>query len=197
MTLSAFSPPHASTGPSASLATNVSASSTVVFPSGFAKEAKLNQASSPKKPKTYHIHPKNTLLVRTYDQVLANGTSSEPSFTVLDARSPGRFAGSDPEPRPTLPSGHMPNSINVPFQEVLNPETGEMLPPEKLREVFSRRGVDLGEGEIVASCGSGITASVLFLALERAAGGERRRMGVYDGSWTEYAGREGSPILKK
>ena len=103
---------------------------------------------------------------------------------VLDARAAGRFAGTAPEPRPGLPSGHMPGSRNIPSTSLLNPD-GTMLPPETLRAMFAAQGAD-GTKPVVTSCGTGVTATILTLGMVRAG----LPIGaVYDGSWTEWAGR--------
>lgn len=106
---------------------------------------------------------------------------------VIDARSRGRWAGNDPEPRKGLSSGHIPGSVSVPFTDVIDPQTKLMKTPEELRDYFKSIGAD-GTRPIVASCGTGVTASVLEAALKQAgiADGQRR---VYDGSWTEWAQR--------
>ena len=83
---------------------------------------------------------------------------------ILDARSAGRFAGTAPEPRPGLPSGHMPGAISLPFTDLVT--DGRLKPVEQLQEIFASRGVDLRR-PITTSCGSGVTAAVLALALER------------------------------
>ncbi len=103
---------------------------------------------------------------------------------VLDARPAGRFAGSAPEPRPGLPSGHIPGSRNVPSASLLRPD-GTMLDPAALRAAFAAVGAD-GARSVVTSCGSGITATILSLGLLRAG---LPQGAVYDGSWTEWAGR--------
>lgn len=103
---------------------------------------------------------------------------------VLDARAAGRFAGTAPEPRPGLPSGHMPGARSLPFTELLSAE-GTLLRPEALRARFALAGVD-GARPVVTSCGSGITACVLALGLARAGLADAA---VYDGSWTEWASR--------
>jgi thiosulfate/3-mercaptopyruvate sulfurtransferase len=103
---------------------------------------------------------------------------------VIDARAAGRFAGTAPEPRPGLPSGHMPGSRNLPFNELLAPD-GTMLSAEALRARFAAAGVD-GSRPVVTSCGTGVTATILTLGLVQAG---LPRGAVYDGSWTEWAGR--------
>lgn len=106
---------------------------------------------------------------------------------VLDARSLGRWKGTDPEPRPGLPSGHMPGSYSVPVPELLDPQTKTFLSAEELRKVFESKGVDPSK-PIISSCGTGVTAAVIDAALTEAGyEGESRR--IYDGSWTEWAQR--------
>ena len=100
---------------------------------------------------------------------------------ILDARSAARFRGEAPEPRAGLRSGHIPGSKNIPFAEVLNPD-GTMKTPAELKAVFEAAGVDLKKPAIT-SCGSGVTAAVLSLALERIG---HRNHALYDGSWAEW-----------
>ena len=100
---------------------------------------------------------------------------------IIDARSAPRFKGEVAEPRPGLRSGHIPGSKNVPFGEVLNAD-GTMKDVAGLRATFAAAGVDLGKPAIT-TCGSGITAAVLALALERVG---HRNWSVYDGSWAEW-----------
>ena len=108
---------------------------------------------------------------------------------VVDARSRGRFAGTEPEPRAGLRGGHIPGSVNLPYDELYQPD-GTLAPREELQRRFVAAGVDLAQ-PVVTSCGSGVTASVLALALYLLG---RPDAAVYDGSWTEWGGRDDTPI---
>jgi thiosulfate/3-mercaptopyruvate sulfurtransferase len=100
---------------------------------------------------------------------------------IIDARAAARFRGEAPEPRAGLRSGHIPGSKNLPFADVLNPD-GTMKPPAELKAVFEAAGIDLKKPAIT-TCGSGVTAAVLSLALERMG---HRNHSLYDGSWAEW-----------
>ncbi|KAL8949160.1 MAG: hypothetical protein Q9222_004709 [Ikaeria aurantiellina] len=117
---------------------------------------------------------------------------------VLDARSKGRWAGTEPEPRPGLSSGHMPGSVNVPVPELLDKQTGAFLPGPELRKVFEIKGVN-PENPIISSCGTGVTAAVIDAALGEAAFGDPGKRRLYDGSWTEWAQRvsEADGLIRK
>lgn len=112
------------------------------------------------------------------------------SAQIVDARPAGRFEGTVPEPRPGLRGGHMPGARNVPFSDLIDPETKRMLPADALAARFRAAGIDL-ERPLVASCGSGITACVLALALHRIG---RSDVPVYDGSWSEWGARTDLPV---
>lgn len=109
---------------------------------------------------------------------------------ILDARSNPRFTGAAPEPRPGISSGHMPGSISVPFTELA--ENGRLKSPEALRALFATKGVDISR-PITTTCGSGVTAAVISLALELAGAED---VTLYDGSWAEYAQQPDAVILK-
>ena len=100
---------------------------------------------------------------------------------IIDARGAPRFKGEIPEPRPGLRAGHIPGAKNVPYSTLLDPD-GTMKSPEALRAVFEAAGVNLAKPAIT-SCGSGVTAAILSLALERIG---HRNHALYDGSWAEW-----------
>ena len=109
---------------------------------------------------------------------------------ILDARPAGRFDGTMPEPRAGLPSGHMPGSLNVPFAAVLNSD-GAMKDRDALAEVFQAAGVDVRK-RMVTTCGSGVSACILALALARLGQWD---VPVYDGAWCEWASDPQAAIL--
>jgi thiosulfate/3-mercaptopyruvate sulfurtransferase len=100
---------------------------------------------------------------------------------IIDARSPGRFRGEEAEPRPGMRAGHIPGSKNVHYAALLN-EDGTMKAPDQLRDVFESAGIDLSKPAIT-TCGSGVTAAILSLAMERFGKSDHS---LYDGSWSEW-----------
>ncbi len=110
---------------------------------------------------------------------------------IIDARSAARFKGEAPEPRPGLRSGHIPGAKNVPYASLLNPD-GTMKPVADLRAVFEAAGVNLSKPAIT-SCGSGVTAAILSLALERMG---HKNHALYDGSWAEWGMYEDLAVEK-
>lgn len=107
---------------------------------------------------------------------------------VVDMRSAGRFAGIEPEPRPGIPSGHMPGALNLPYADLVGPD-GLALPPDQLRGRLTESGIRL-DRPIIATCGSGVTACTLLHALERLGHHDHA---LYDGSWTEWT-TAGMPV---
>jgi thiosulfate/3-mercaptopyruvate sulfurtransferase len=128
----------------------------------------------------------NAARVRGLGDMLANLTTGDE--LVLDARPAGRFSGAAPEPRPGLPSGHIPGSASLPAGELLATDN-TMLPPDSLRSRFAAAGVN-GSRKVVTSCGTGVTAAILTLGLAVAGLPEGA---LYDGSWTEWAQRPETP----
>ncbi len=126
-------------------------------------------------------------LVRDVTQVAL--ASKLADYQIVDARAPERFRGEAAEPRPGLRSGHIPGARNVPFGRLLNAD-GTMKAPDALRAEFESAGVDLKQ-PVITSCGSGITAAVLSLALERIG---HRNHSLYDGSWTEWGSFRDLPL---
>ncbi|MEN3392100.1 3-mercaptopyruvate sulfurtransferase [Brucella melitensis] len=108
---------------------------------------------------------------------------------IADARGAGRFTGRDAEPRAGMRSGHMPGARNVPVTTLS--ENGELKDLESLRRIFDEAGIDLS-GPVVASCGSGVTAAVITLALTSLGHKDNR---LYDGSWSEWGSRQDTPVV--
>ena len=111
------------------------------------------------------------------------------SAQIADARPAGRFSGVEPEPRPGMRGGHMPGATNVPAASLSR--DGSLLPVAELRAVLEQAGLDLSK-PVVTSCGSGVTAAVISLALT-SVGHEDHRL--YDGSWSEWGGRADTPVV--
>ena len=141
-------------------------------------------------PARPHLTPRlQPHLVKSAAQVLTALQTG--AAEVVDARAAGRFAGTVPEPRAGLRGGHMPGARNVPFSVMLNPD-GTMKSPDALRAVFVAAGVDLTK-PVITSCGSGVTAAVLNLALTLIGHTDHA---LYDGSWSEWGGRDDLPVAK-
>jgi thiosulfate/3-mercaptopyruvate sulfurtransferase len=145
--------------------------------------------TSPPSPALSTIEPAfDPSLVRDLEQV--RRTLAVHDAQVVDARAAARFRGEAPEPRAGLRSGHMPGARNVPWNGLINPD-GTMKAAGELRAAFEAGGVDL-DGPIVTSCGSGVSAALLALALAYIG---REDVAVYDGSWTEWGGRGDTPVV--
>jgi thiosulfate/3-mercaptopyruvate sulfurtransferase len=137
-----------------------------------------------------HFTPKpNHLIVKDAGQVAQNIESKRAQ--VVDARSPGRFSGAEPEPRPGVRSGHIPGALNLHYAKLLNPD-GTMKSPEGLAAVFREVDIDVRR-PIITSCGSGVTAAIILLALEIMGAPDGA---LYDGSWAEWGSRHELPLEK-
>lgn len=126
-------------------------------------------------------------MVRDVTQV--SSASKLGDHEILDARAAARFRGDAPEPREGLRAGHMPGARNVPYTDLLNDDK-TLKDPDSLREVFAAAGVDMTK-PVITSCGSGVTAAVINLALERIG---KTDHALYDGSWTEWGASPTLPV---
>ena len=129
----------------------------------------------------------NSLMVRDKDEVrraLQTGQAE-----IADARSPARFAGTEPEPRAGLRSGHMPGARNLHYARLLNPD-GTLKDEAGIMAALGEAGIDLSR-PVVTSCGSGVTAAILNLGLERVG---HKDHGLYDGSWSEWGADPALPV---
>lgn len=125
------------------------------------------------------------------DMAAVKQVLADRSAQVVDARSAERFAGTAPEPRPGLPSGHMPGAFNLPYAEIV--EDGRLVEPDRIAAAFKKAGVD-PDKPVVTSCGSGVTAAILWLGLDAIG---KPPKSLYDGSWTEWAAQPGAAIEPK
>lgn len=163
-----------------------------VLDGGFAKwraEGRPVEAATPSTSRERHFTARvQAPLLRDLAQVRrASETGSE---QILDARPADRFRGAAPEPRPSLHAGHIPGSANLPFTELIDPDTRELLDADSLRTRFEAAGIDLSR-PVVTTCGSGVSASALALALHLLGHDD---VSVYDGSWAEWGNRKDVPV---
>lgn len=144
----------------------------------------------PTTPRDRHFTARlDNTLVRSIDDV--RGLLDSKREQVVDARAAGRFRGETPEPRAGLRSGHMPGAFNLPYTELLDSKKGTMLPNAELVARIKASGIDPTK-KVTASCGSGVTACVIGLALYLTGAPEAA---IYDGSWTEWGGRADTPVV--
>lgn len=165
------------------------ASQVFILDGGFAKWKAENRAvesgmtSRPPAKFTPRFNRGLVADIERVEEALKSGAAQ-----VVDVRSAPRFRGEAPEPRPNVRSGHMPGSRNVPFTELI--ADGTLASPEKIRAALAAGGVD-PERSVIASCGSGVSAAVLWLALDSIG---KPPAALYDGSWSDWGSRDDKPI---
>jgi thiosulfate/3-mercaptopyruvate sulfurtransferase len=152
------------------------------------REGRPLESGPPRSRTSRHFTARRNLdLVRDVSDI--QGLLKDRSAEIVDARAADRFAGKAPEPRPGLRSGHIPGAHNLPYAKLLNKD-GTLKTAPEIERLFEEAGVDLSK-PVVASCGSGITASVLALGLAEIG---HRKAAVYDGSWSEWGADQKLPI---
>ena len=146
------------------------------------------ETGEPEKPAAAEFNPTlNARAITSFANMQA--IVEDRTSQIADARGPGRFTGVEAEPRPGMRSGHMPGARNVPFPTLL--EGGRLKPLSQLRATLEASGIDLDK-PVVTTCGSGVTAAVITLALQSLG---HRDNTLYDGSWSEWGGRQDTPVV--
>jgi thiosulfate/3-mercaptopyruvate sulfurtransferase len=146
----------------------------------------LESGAAAPQPGNFHARPV-AALARGYDAVRAHLQAGDAQL--VDARSQSRFTGEEKEPRAGLKSGHMPGAVNLHWRALLTHDN-MLKDDDALRRLFADKGIDL-RAPIVTTCGSGISAAILMLALVRIGAAD---VALYDGSWAEWGGRDGAPV---
>lgn len=152
----------------------------------WSKEGRPVETGMPKISPSDFTAKLDTSLVADYDRVAK--TLEDHSAQIVDSRPAARFRGEAPEPREGVASGHMPGSLNLPANDVV--ENGALASNEKIEAAVKTAGVDLSK-PVITSCGSGVSAAVLWFALDSIG---KPPKALYDGSWTDWGTREDAPI---
>ena len=159
------------------------------LPKWLSEDRETESGDAAPKPVSYTAANFLSSNVKSVDDVLQNIDSGEAQF--VDARSAGRFTATEPEPREGMRGGHVPRSINLPFQGLLHMDKHMQLrSADELTAVITSAGIQ-PEKPIISSCGSGVTAAVLYFSLHLLG---QDTAAIYDGSWTEWGGRADTPI---
>lgn len=157
------------------------------LPAWKAVEYPVVDRATPQPPTAAFSARVNPALIRSFEQMM--DIMRDGSAQILDARGAPRFFAREPEPRPGLRGGHIPGSRNLHYASLLTPQ-GTMKPAEELKALFESQGIDLA-APIVTTCGSGVTAAILMLALLVAGA---KDVALYDGSWSEWGARPEAPV---
>ncbi len=160
-----------------------------VLDGGFPKwraEGKPVEAGMVTREPTHFSATFNEAMVANLERI--KKTLVDRSAQVVDARSAARFRGEAPEPRPGVRSGHMPGSLNLPSSKLV--ENGALVSPQKIAAAVSEVGIDPAK-PVITSCGSGVTAAILWLALDSIG---KEPQALYDGSWAEWGSNEELPV---
>jgi len=162
-----------------------------ILDGGFVKwraEGRAVSADKPKMAPAKFNANYNSAMMHNLEAMLKNLETGDAQ--ILDARASGRFQGTEPEPRPNSRSGHIPGSLNLPYDQLLDPEHKTVLPPDALTRKFADAGIDLSR-PVVTSCGSGVTACILALGFLLSG---KTDISVYDGSWSEWGTHPDTPV---
>ncbi len=147
----------------------------------------IEDGPPPRRSERHYTPLQNTEIIRDIDEMKA--LLKRPGAQIVDARPKARFEGAEPEPRPGLRAGHIPGSKNIPSQSLLNAD-GTFKSEAELAAIFKSAGIDVTR-PVVTTCGSGVTASMLALALAVLG---QTNAAVYDGSWAEWGQDNGLPV---